>query len=81
MLEGPGEDGQETAVLGVVVGLDAQEVAEAGHDAAVGVFNDGAEAGGAGVAAGAAVTVGGEPLAGGGGVGVVKEIPGHRIPV
>jgi len=84
VLDGPGQDGEEAGVFGVVVGLNAEELAELGHDAAAGVFNDGAVARGAGIAAGSAVAVGGEPLGGsggGGGGGRVKEISVHRFSV
>ena len=62
----PGKDGEQPLVLGVVVGLAAQVFAEAGDDAALRIFNDGAESGGSGIAARAAIAVGGEP---GGGLG------------
>ena len=52
------EDGEETGVLGVVVGADAEEFGELGEGVALVVCDDGAEAGGAGVATGAAIAVG-----------------------
>ncbi len=61
ILEGPIEDCQQRGVLGVIIGLLAQVFAQTGDDAALRVFNDCAKAGRAGVAAGAAVTVGGVP--------------------
>jgi hypothetical protein len=82
MVDGPGENCQEAGVLGVVVGLVAEKLAEAGYDAGLRVFNNGAVAGGARVAAGTAIAVGGEPLggrAGGGGGRIWKEISGHRF--
>ena len=63
--EGEVEGGEQAGVLGEVVGLDAEEFREFGEDVAVGVLDEGAEAGGAGVAARAAVAVGGDPTAAG----------------
>jgi hypothetical protein len=71
--------------------VNAQEFAEAGDDAPLGVFDHGSVACGAGVPARAAVAVGGEP-AGGGGVGIGKEggwacvvsvgqVPDEELPV
>jgi hypothetical protein len=59
--EGKVERGEQAGVLGEVVGLDAEELGKFGEDVAVGVLDEGAEAGGAGIAAGAAVAVGGNP--------------------
>ena len=56
------EGGQEAGVFGVVVGADAKELAELGDDVAVGVLNEGSEAGGAGVAAGSSVAMGADPV-------------------
>ena len=81
VLDGPLQHRQKAGVFGVIIGLDAKELAEAGYDATLGVFNDGAIAGGAGIAAGAAVAMGGEPAFGGGGSGSCKEISSHWLPV
>ncbi len=64
VVEGVLEAGEEAGVLGVVVGADAEELAELGEDVAVGVLNEGSEAGGAGVAAGSSVAVGADPVFG-----------------
>ena len=53
----------------IVVGLDAEELAQFGDNLALCVFDDSAVAGGAGIAAGTAVAVGCEPWAGRGGGG------------
>ena len=55
------QDCQETGVLGEVIGLFAKIFAEPGDDTTLRVFNDGAVAGGPGVAARSAVAVGGVP--------------------
>jgi hypothetical protein len=55
------EDGEQAGVLGEVIGLDAQKLAQFGQDAALGVMNDGAKAGGAGIATGAAIAMGCDP--------------------
>jgi len=72
VLPRPGEDGEKAFVFGVVIGLNAEELTEASDDAAMRIFDDGSEAGGAGVSARSAVAVGGEPGGGGGG-GVGKK--------
>ena len=59
--EGEVERGQQAGVLGEIVGLDAKELGEFGEDVAVGVLDEGSEARGAGIAAGAAIAVGGDP--------------------
>ena len=61
VVEGVLEAGEEAGVLGVVVGADAEELAEFGEDHALVVLDEGSVAGGAGVAAGAAVAVGVDP--------------------
>jgi hypothetical protein len=61
MVQGVLEAGEEAGVLGVVVGAHAEELAEFGKDGAVVVLDEGAVAGWAGVAAGAAVAVGVDP--------------------
>ena len=66
VVEGVLEGGEEAGVLGVVVGADAEELGEFGDDVAVGVGDLHAVACGAGVAAGAAVTVGGDGFGDGG---------------
>src|SRR5437899_1783781 len=73
VVEGVLEAGEEAGVFGEVVGAHAEEFAEFGKDRAVVVLDDGAVAGGAGVAAGSAVAMGVDPdsLFGGGLVGVV----------
>ena len=65
VFQAPGEDAEQGGVFGVVVGALAEVFAETGKDAAVPVFDDGAVAGWAGVAAGAAVAVGDEHFTGG----------------
>src|SRR5271157_4263179 len=68
-------------VFGVIVGLVAEEFTQFGHGLPLGVFHNGAITGGARVAAGAAVAVGGKPLvcgAGGGGCGSIEKISVHR---
>jgi len=84
VLDGPLQDTQQTGVLGEVVGLDAEEFTQFGDEAAFGVFDDGAVAGGAGVAAGAAVAVGCilfTPRFSGGGGKIFKQVSIHRFPV
>ena len=61
VVEGVLEAAEEAGVFGVVVGADAEELAEFGEDVALVVLDEGAVAGGAGVAAGAAVAVGVDP--------------------
>ena len=58
VFKGPGENAEQGGVFGVVVGALAEVFAEPGEDAAVLVFDDGAVAGRAGVAAGASVAMG-----------------------
>ena len=60
VLEGPLQHRQQAGVFGVVVGLDAQELAQSGDDVALGVLDDRSVAGGAGIAARTAVAVGGD---------------------
>ena len=60
VFEAPGEDAQESGVFGVVVGAFAEVLAETGENAALLIFDDGAVAGGARIAAGATVAVGDE---------------------
>ena len=62
VVEGVLEAAEEAGVFGVVVGADAEELAEFGEDGAVGVLDEGSVAGGAGVAAGSAVAVGVDPV-------------------
>lgn len=62
VFDGPLQNCQKAGVLGVVVGLDAKKMVEAGDYLALGVLDDGAVAGGAGIAARAAVAVGGKPV-------------------
>ena len=69
VVERPLEAAEEAGVLGVVVGAVAEELGELGEDVARLVLQDGPVAGRAGVAAGAAVTVGGDPAGFGGGGG------------
>ena len=57
---GPGENGEETLVFGVVIGLAAEILAETGDDAALRILDDRAVGCGAGITAGAAIAVGGE---------------------
>ncbi len=64
VVEGELEAGEEAGVFGVVVGAEAEELGEFGKDVALGVGDLGAEAGGTGVAAGAAVAVGGDGVGG-----------------
>ncbi len=75
-VEGPLEAGEEAGVLGVVVGAVAEEFGELGEGVAGFVLEDGAEAGGAGVAAGPAVAMGCDP-AGWGCVVGGEEGAGH----
>ena len=79
VFDGPLEHAKKAGVLGVVVGADAEELAQFGYDAAFGVLDDGAVAGGAGIASGAAVAVGGEEFAGGFGGGIGKEVLIHCL--
>ena len=79
VFDGPLEHAKKAGVLGVVVGADAEELAQFGYDAAFGVLDDGAVAGGAGIASGAAVAVGGEEFAGGFGWGIGKEVLIHHL--
>ena len=79
VLDGPAQDGQKAGVLGEVVGLYAEELAHFGHHAAVDVLDDGAVAGGAGIAPGTAVAVGDEGPAGGLGGGIGKEGAAHCL--
>ena len=58
------EAAEEAGVFGVVVGADAEKLAELGDDHAVVVLNEGSVTGRAGVAAGSAVAVGVDPLPG-----------------
>ena len=58
VFQAPGEDAQKGGVFSVVVGALAEVLAEPGEYAAVLVFDNGAIAGRAGVAAGASVAVG-----------------------
>ena len=62
VVEGELEAAKETGVFGEVIGADAEKLAQLGDDHAVGVLNEGTIAGGAGVAAGAPVAVGGDPV-------------------
>ena len=62
---GPSQDRQQRRVLGVIVGLDAEKSLRRATTRPLRVFDDRAIAGGAGVAARAAVAVGGEPFRGG----------------
>ena len=64
VFNGPSEHAKEAGVLSVVVGLDAEEFAQFGDNLAFRIFNNGAIAGGPGIAAGTAVAVGCEPRAG-----------------
>lgn len=61
VVEGPLEAAEEAGVFGVVVGAVAEELGQFGEDVAGFVLQEGAVAGGAGVAAGSAVAVGGDP--------------------
>ena len=73
VLERPGEDGEEAGVLSVVVGAVAEKFGEFSEGVALVIGDDGAEAGGAGVAAGAAIAVGVDPVGLGGGGELVEE--------
>ena len=78
VLDSPAQNPQEPGIFGKVIGLDAQEFAQFGNGLALGVLNDGTIAGGAGVAPGTSIAVGGKPGGGRlGGGGVCKEI--HRF--
>ena len=55
--EGPVEHGEQAAVLGEIVGAGAEKLRELGEGGACGVGNDGPVAGGAGVAARAAIAM------------------------
>ena len=61
VVEGVLEAAEQAGVFGVVVGADAEELAEFGEDHALIVLDEGTVAGGAGVAAGSAVAVGVDP--------------------
>jgi len=74
---GPLEYAEKAGVLSEVVGADSEELAQFGYDAAVGVLDDGAVAGGAGIASGTAIAVGGEKFGGGFGWGIGKEVLIH----
>lgn len=65
VIEGELKGGEETGVLGEVVGADAEELGELGEDVAGAVGDLGTEAGWAGVSSGAAVAVGGDGVSGG----------------
>ncbi len=71
VVEGVLDGGEEAGVFGEVVGTDAEEFGEFGDEFPVGAGDFGSVAGGAGIASGATVAVGGDP--GGGGVGGVEE--------
>ncbi len=73
VVERPLEAAEEAGVLGVVVGAVAEELGELGEDVAGFVLQDGPVAGRAGVAAGAAVTMGGDPAGFGGGGGAGSD--------
>jgi hypothetical protein len=75
VVECPLEASEEAGVLGVVVGAMAEEFRELGKDVSGIVLKDGTEAGGAGVAAGTAVAVGGDPA----GLGSVVWEEGGRV--
>jgi hypothetical protein len=64
----------------MVVGMNAEELAEAGDGAALRVFNDGSVPGRAGIAARSAIAVSHKPAVGGGSFGS-KKISGHHFPV
>jgi hypothetical protein len=82
VVERPLEAAEQAGVFGVVVGAVAEELGQLGQDAAGFVLQERALAGGAGVAAGSAVAVGGDPAglgAGGGFVGEeIRGGSGHR---
>jgi len=67
MLDGVVKGGEQSAVLGDVVGAHAEELGEFGEDRAFWAEDVDAEAGGAGVATGAAVAEGGNEASGAGG--------------
>ena len=74
VVERPLEAAEQAGVFGVVVGAVAEELGQLGEDAAGFVLEERAVAGGAGVAAGSAVAVGGDPAGcGGAGGGFVGE--------
>ena len=62
VVEGVLQAAEEAGVFGVVVGADAEELGEFGEDHAFVVLDEGSVAGGTGVAAGAAVAVGVDPV-------------------
>jgi hypothetical protein len=69
---------QKAGVLGIVVGAVAEELREFGEDMAGFVGQHGTVTGGAGIASGTAVAVGGYP---GCGRGIVGEEGGHEVSV
>ena len=77
VVEGELEAGEEAGVFGVVIGAEAEELGEFGEDVALCVGDLGAEAGGTGVTAGAAVAVGGDGVGGVG--GEWKKTGGHGM--
>ncbi len=73
------EAAQQAGVLGKIIGANAEELAEFGEDAAVGALNEGSVTRGTGIAASAAVAVGGDPATAVGTGVLATKFSGKRL--